>query len=545
MPNYSKLILPHESRSAQGAPSGGRQVSPLLLWGLVIVLLAALKGLWLAPSLNADNIYALMFVDDLFSNNGIFRWNLGPNSYFFPDICIVGLGYLLGLRDAANFVFYSVVYELLFFGTGIFFLKASSTVFGDATPISAMTVVLATFVGLNDVLGSLLAVPVIHGGVLPIIFAVLGFTVKGLASEQAERRNELAVLTLTSLAVFSDLIFLVQLVAPAVVFLTFLSWSGSIRRLSAGRLIGLLVIGGTLGWLARKGINLSIAVRVTEFEPLPSQALSAVTTYYHLFPELIELLGWGRMIVIGFGLAIGLILSVVWARGRLELPSLPAGVTLLTVCAIFSLLGTLLTGQFSELALVRRQMPGYVIPLFILFWTVVASVRVVRPTLLAFLFAGAYLTVGVLFVTMGLAYLEARPLAPFLHEHRGIASELPKIGIDFVLAEYWDTKPLVRLSAGKFDVCAVVPPMTPYPWVTNVGWCYQGFQRWETNRGLLAWVGKRLESGLATALGNPDRVIEAGPTKAFVFSWSKERSKAVRQAVCVSELLNRLPLCGQ
>jgi hypothetical protein len=128
---------------------------------------------------------------------------------------------------------------------------------------------------------------------------------------------------------------------------------------------------------------------------------------------------------------------------------------------------------------------------------------------------------------------------------QGIASELGEAGADFMLAGYWDTKPLVLLSAGRFDACAMDSSMVPYAWMTNVGWCYEGFERWNVNRGKLAWVGRELEPSLIAALGPPDRVIEAGARKAFLFSWTEDRSEKIRQALCrPNALLSPPSLCN-
>src|SRR4051812_28918789 len=57
----------------------------LSLWTALILLLAILQGFAIIPSVNADALYSLTFVSEIFSSSSPFVWFIQPANGFFPD----------------------------------------------------------------------------------------------------------------------------------------------------------------------------------------------------------------------------------------------------------------------------------------------------------------------------------------------------------------------------------------------------------------------------------------------------------------------------
>src|SRR5689334_8251617 len=81
---------------------------------------------------NADALYSLTFVSEIFSSSSPFVWFIQPANGFFPDVFIVFMGKILGINMGGNFIFYSSVYYVLLFLASTFLLTMCGTDVGNA-----------------------------------------------------------------------------------------------------------------------------------------------------------------------------------------------------------------------------------------------------------------------------------------------------------------------------------------------------------------------------------------------------------------------------
>ena len=492
-------------------------LSPLL-WLPLIIIAACVQGIVFLPGVNADDLYALAFVSDLISGTAPVRWYITPADGFFPDLLIVTAGYLLGFDQAANFLFFVVVYHLLLFASIMFFLRSCDLDRSTSGLVAAVTSLLVAFVDPNhSALARLLAYPAMHNGVLPIALFIFGIITQEIKRPQV-RSRAILLFALTALIVMSDFVAIVQIVAPVIFVLGVLAWQRPSERV---RYMIVTVAGGALaGWAMRYSINMLPQIKHGTTGMKFSNSIHALVFYVHSFPSIVgEAIGWLRGGLFLTGLGAGFVVTARWLTGRDD-----HAIPLLTLSAIAALLGPLLAGTFIDPALLRQQIPAYALPIVIVVWLVAAKFPVTRP----YLAAAAFLLAGSIIAKLIISNNDG--YSNYLRAHRDTLEGLKDV--DFVMAEYWDAKPLYLASDRKLPVCGTVDDGGVYPWITNLGWCVKGLEAWNARKGSMAIGGQRISTEkVIRKYGHPDRTVRVAERDFLIYGWTLERANKLHNAI--------------
>jgi hypothetical protein len=472
-----------------------RALSSWLLWTLLIATIAGTQGITFLPKINADRAFGLAFVSDLISGSAPQNWYVVPHNGFFPDLLIVAAGYWLGFDQALNFVFFTITYHLLLFGSTVFLLRMCDTAMRTSVVVAAMTSLLVAFADQNhSKLALLLAFPTGHNGVLPIVLVVFGLTIREINRPEAQS-GAIPACSLTALIVMSDFISIVQIVAPVLFVISVVAWREWHKR--ALRMIIAVSVGTVAGWAMRCGIELSPQIKHNTMVVLGQvDPLQALTIYVLTFPSLVNGFGLLRIGLGLAGLAAGLVVTARWLVGKND-----HAVSLLALGATAALLGPIVAGSYFEPALVFEQIPAYVLPVLLVVWLVATRLPIRR----VYLASIAFLLATLLICQFAIAGADGTR-SRYLNAQRLVLRALKDV--DFVLAEYWDAKLLYLGSDRQLPVCGTLEDGRVYPFETNLGWCTKGLEDWNAQKRWIAIGGRKiLPDEVIRNYGRPDRTI--------------------------------------
>jgi hypothetical protein len=166
-----------------------------LCWAAILGLLATLVWLASFDALNADELYALALIGDVWTNVP-FRWMLQPANGLFPGLIIAGVGFTAGLDGIGFYVFFAAAFSIVLFIGIIYFFRQAGLNTAHIWPGAAVGVMLICFASTQS-LRLLLFCPACHAGV--VAAALLAFA---LALEHV-KRGKLSTLWLFALVMLS------------------------------------------------------------------------------------------------------------------------------------------------------------------------------------------------------------------------------------------------------------------------------------------------------------------------------------------------------
>jgi len=461
------------------ATSSGRAEWPLrvVAWfALALALAAAYSRIggdtFLSRQLfNADVLYLPALYQDLATNTPLNGWQLTPAPYFFPDMPVYfGLHFLTGEPRTALLLFgivqtialtlglWYVAYQLhlpritsalLVFSTALFVVAASRAYVPFTFSIFQ---------------------PTTHFGTMVVAVFVFGLVLKRLSSDSPVLAALLVGLSAAAAA--SDSLYLVQLVAPAVISLFLL---GFVRAASWRRLASI-----ALALLSGSALGLFLGMQVAS-----NTALASYVTFDagNIVRGVGELYAWLVLVDPNrtpavVAVTLFLVLSTVLAgracrqhrRGTVSAPRLLA-LVFVPVAAGINLAAVVFSG--------RADFERYIIPVMVLGccfgWAMLAAAgyqiasgqaqQAVRRVLLVALFS---------FLALAISNTSTPNLARLVHYYpalvRCLDSEMTARNLRYGIANYWQAKFISVLSHAQIRVVQVTPELEPFYWINNRAW---------------------------------------------------------------------------
>jgi hypothetical protein len=509
-----------------------RNTLTISLWSATILTLGIFEGFIFLPYVNADALYPLTFVSDVASMASPFRWFIAPVNGMFPDDAIVLVGKMIGADRGLNFVFYAGVYYLSVFLSAVFFLSSCRAGLEAACISSAATLILSIFVKSQlDRISFSMSAPVHHAGVLPIALLVFGLLVRE-AEAKPLRQSRLVAAALVAVVVFSDIIAIVQIVIPVAMLSLLLLLR---RQLRTGLVLFVFCIttAAVLGWAARFAVDLLPWIRLGMTGVSLARFGDGWLDFIRAFPSVAwKNLGPFHATVAAVGLILGSLAAARDVLTRAEWRVEVVGRILLTLAAVAAISGPVIAGSYPRMGetIIRYQIPGLILPALWLCWGIVSGAMKLRPPL-------GRLTVTITVVFSALAS-GAKDLAryrldasDFLTDYQLQAQELQGIGAALILAEYWDAKPLHNVS--RLPICGATRDGNVYAWITNLGWCDNGFDEFRQNRGVVLIGGAQSDAAeIIVAYGHPTRSVFVGGSRFLIYPWSQELEERIKSSIC-------------
>jgi hypothetical protein len=508
-----------------------------LSWAAILGLLAALVWFDAIRAVNADELYALTLIGDLWADTP-FRWMLQPYNGLFPGLLIAGFAFTAGLNGIGFYLFFAAAFSVLLFVAISFVLHHSGVNKKILWSAAALAVMLICFVGdKNNFLRRLLFFPASHAGVLPL--ALFAF---GLATQSVEnvRPRIVWLCALATLSTFSDMLTVLQVILPVVGGMILIAWEAPQLRTAAAAVGSWTTVAGLLGLALYFAVGWSGMLDHGTLGLSSVSMRAAAQTYVLTFPQLVSRLGLMHIgfAILGIGAgAVVTVRAVLSGRIKQELP-----IALMTFSSFAGLAGPILAGTYSQVALFRHQLPFYTMPVIIL---ILLMCRMLRNRAWILLAAAAVLGVAIMGNRAASAWQRLPVLNPSSIE---IADLLVRLPADLMLAGYWTSKPVYIASQRHLMVCPIVYHGLPYIWIANYGWCVEGLNRWAMHRQWLAIdMDDRapLDSvAIVNIYGRPDREITVQNQRIWLYSWSHDRQSNLQRIVCASRgKFRRTPPC--
>jgi hypothetical protein len=135
---------------------------------------------------------------------------------------------------------------------------------------------------------------------------------------------------------------------------------------------------------------------------------------------------------------------------------------------------------------------------------------------------------------------------PYLAVYKRLAQRLQHNGLNFVLAGYWDTKPLIEASGWTLDVCPTNSNLAVYTWIMNIEWCSKLYRDWSKQKApLVVFLKTSAErDSFFKENGMPVKVLElrdVESSEAAVYDWSPALDRALKGNVCGAYAYRRMP----
>jgi hypothetical protein len=499
-------------------------------------------GLRFPLEANADELYVLLIASDLWDGTSSFRWLVPPATSLFPDIAVSVILYALGFDGRTYFLAYSTVFVCTLYILLALLLHRSGLRRDHSWIAAALAILLICVVDpTHGYARRLLFSPAHHAGALPGGLAIVILVTDHLREPKWGWKFCLLA-GLVMLMGFSDFIVLLQFILPIIAVIAIRAvLNGSEITKTAITAVSLVVF--VFAGYAFKAIpNAAGIVDIPSMGLKLGRAPDAFRDFYRTLGLWIDTTGYVRLGAIVIGLGIGLCFTVVYAiRGA---PFILMPVAIFTLSAIAGWLGPLVSGTYISFALVRHQLPFFVLPIVILVWFVFRYARRAQWPLAAAVLIVAAFTVQQSFALARRASLNMNP------EYARLAKNLIEDRVDLVIAPFWEAN-RIRLGSGRsLATCVALPETTLSPWITNFGWCLEGLARWRANRGWLAvdtvvnphsnpMIARR--DVMAGVYGSPDREVTIEGRQILFYKWNPERLATIERMVCEGRKSLRVP----
>jgi hypothetical protein len=552
------------SANCQANVSPSKLLIFVTLLGLIVFsIFTALKF-----PVNADSLYCLSLVNDLLFGRTPFHWITTPANSFVPDTLIVFIGRVLGFDGQSNFVFFAVIFVLMLFLSLTVLLRACNRSWNSALIGSVLTATIFGFSG--SYVSYVVAVPGIHAGVLPIISAsfalIAALTDKvwsnGLTSVRL--RAFAMPCILIGVAVASDAIAYVQLVAPAIAAAVAILWRfrepTQRSRLTVFIAVGVVGCGALLGYALWKVVNIGNLIHQPKLEDFTNVntkailfALKMFLSSFPLTPSYTGQIQFWLLIAGGILSSIVVFVTVslpskrfrqITLRVGIDTPSRMFCVVAIADCVLLSLAGPILVGTYVGLDLFRQQLPALLFGALLVIWLILSLLERFDSenksrTKMRVVTIGAVSWLLLLVPFAATTYTQiidgSFPL-PYLEAYKRVAGTLKDDHLNFVLTGYWDAKPLIEASGSMLDVCPISANLDPLLWIMNLDWCSKLYRDWSARKAPLVVLLKSSErDDFFKQNGRPSSVLEfhdlASP-EAAIYKWNPHLDMALKAGVC-------------
>ncbi|GAB4206937.1 MAG: hypothetical protein OHK0022_34590 [Roseiflexaceae bacterium] len=475
---------------------------------------------------NSDALYLPVLYRDLASGQGMSGWALTPAPYFFPDMPLFfGLNFMLNNFQLAV-IAYGLVQVLLFVAG----LTALSRLMAGRNPDIQCLVPLAGalfflyFYAAPYPFFSLVFANAFHFSVMVVgigCLALIGVTVARPRIDRVVVVCVLAVLLCSTLMVASDLLYVIQVLAPMMLSLWLLALCKQIpyRRALFYSLLGLsLPVGLWAGTIL-------------------SRVLTGTDTRFALWPfslqivevALSELLDWCRSLWFGHPLLpsaaicfalVGGRMLVLLIRGRKQ-PSRSAVRLLVVSFLAFQIVASALTILYTGVVMERYLLPLLVVPTFF-GWPLLAAAarrlpRFLNSPWVSRITASAVILSCLVILAFNSVPQQVEHLADYYPDLvRCMDVQTEQRHLKSGLADYWQAKYISMLSHHGLRVVQLNTALRPWHWINNLHWYAQPFDFVMIDHAQLPEF--RLDRRLVIErFGPPDDSFSCGSSEILVY----------------------------
>jgi len=413
---------------------------------------------------NADSLYLPTLLDNLLYGHGAWKdWTLPPAPYFFPDLPLYFIAYVI-TKDVylAHFIF-ALLQGLLV----LFFLYGINRLFFSRTQALLHSVLVLALMYL-----SVLGHPTIHaivsghhfGAFLAILMGLYVFA-RWLDVDGRSHSLSIILIILIGLTVASDKLFIVQFVLPLILTITILR----LLTVTTNRVFLLTFVVATSGLILGYLLHALWVPNPTGFSPeFGFQYLAAnfpiiAKLFYKVISKHIV---YGLIFMTFYGLLVYSLTRFLFSRFDQNKSFLFISLLLFLICAV-----NVLVVAFSNLTInFRYFIPVLFIPLLLLPLLLI-MMKPKHQILMYFPHTALVIT----FLLMGSHFYEK------LSNHQLHSSYYPKAiqcFDDFInstkarhgVAQYWDAKRTALLSKNNVSIAAYTTDIYAYNWISTTQW---------------------------------------------------------------------------
>ncbi|MCX7544471.1 hypothetical protein [Marinicella gelatinilytica] len=412
---------------------------------------------------NADSLYLPALLNNLLNENGAYSdWYLPPAPYFFPDLPLYLLAFVLSKNVyIAQFIFailQGVLVSIALFGLNRLFFSRTQAFLHTVLVLALMYL-------------SVLGQPTIHaiisghhfGAFVAILMGLFLFA-RLIQSDGHGLVWSVLLGLLIGLTVASDKLFIVQFVMPLIVTMALLRLFAVVSTQFFFKVFFIAVFGLIIGYLFYylwvpnpTGFTPNFSIHhLTDNLPLVTTLFHRVITNNYLYSAVF----FGFYGILSITLIKALFNKNLKNKGILELSLLIASITSITV----------LTVAFSDLTIdFRYFIPVFFIPLLLvpLLFIVVPS-----PSRLNLILPRLSLLLTMIVISF---HLWQKRIQPLKADYYPPAVQCFDNFIDTTkahrgISHYWDAKRTALLSKNKVTIAAYTPHLTTYNWISTSQW---------------------------------------------------------------------------
>ncbi|MGD9661370.1 MAG: hypothetical protein AB7U63_08855 [Porticoccaceae bacterium] len=465
---------------------------------------------------NSDLVQPYLMLQDFFGDTStIFSWYYSPALYTFPDWLFAALLVFLPVKNSILPLLYSA-FLLTLYTLGGALLMARATAFRTLPLMWILALLLcasaaAALLVSDAILGYQLVVsllsPYIHTGALAITIFSAGILIHLLDGGGA-RRTLWALLLLVFITAFSDAIFVVWFVAPAIAVAMFYGWGAKNR---AGISCALYLLATALAAMA------------CEFMLRDKASLAAVHTSGSLrlfFSDFIREAGKGDITLLLMAILNGVVaVRALLVAGRLLARKVVTTAMLVELflgllCAA-TILAPLMMGLYRGLALWRYFLPLFIVPpLWLLLY--LSSLCSPRSLKLFSRISGGLAVCAVALMYTGSVETVTKVSTPSMLENC-----LKAEGRDEGYGDYWHAKSLLFATDRSLHIIQLTKEAAlPFRFNYNEDWFRFRADNGETLKPDFVLM-ENIDPGQVTEkFGRPDRVLHCGQEEVWLYDQS-------------------------
>ncbi|MCK9502587.1 MAG: hypothetical protein M0Q95_00190 [Porticoccaceae bacterium] len=462
---------------------------------------------------NSDMVQPYLMLQDFFGDvSTVFSWYYSPALYAFPDWFFAALLVFLPVKNSILPLLYSALL-LTLYTLGGALLMARATAFRVLPLMWILTLLLCASAAapllISDAILSYQLVisllsPYIHTGALVIAVFSAGILIHLLVGDGA--RNSLwALLLLVFITVFSDAIFVVWFVAPAIAVAALYGWGAKNR---AGISCALYLLATALAAMA------------CEFMLRDKASLAAVHASGSLrlfFSDFIREAGKGDIPLLLIAILNGVVaVRALLVAGRLLMRKAVTSAMLVELflgllCAA-TILAPLIMGLYRGLALWRYFLPLFLVPPL---WLLLCLCSLCSLPSLR-LFSG--ISGGLVVCVVALMYTGSVETVASVSRPSTLGSCLKAEGRDEGYGDYWHTKSLMFATDRSVHIIQLTKEAAlPFRFNYNESWFRFRADNGETLKPNFVLM-KNIDAGqVREKFGRPDRVLRCGDEEVWLY----------------------------
>lgn len=413
----------------------------------------------------ADSLYLPSLSRDLTSGYDLSGWKLTPAPYFFPDILIFFAAGLV-TQNIHTSIWINAVAQNILFLTGIICLTKSLNLKPLAVAFSIFICSMLLIASRNILELMPMLISGFHFGIVIVMCFALAIVIHVWHDGNSAKKSSFALLAvLCSLATPSDLLFIVQFLAPAIAALLLTTKARRFHLNHAMLSSGALALYSLIGLLIERAIprHRSIEEYGMSNSARFAQTLSDIQLIASQFAQAHPLFALALAAIFGACLIIAL-------AGLIHPDTLCSRITFIALFLVLQLCISFLFLAVAPVASARYLLPSFTL-MIVLAPALIISVMQL-PNFLVNLFFMSCAIASIIISASSLKYFpDIRQLNQYYNDFVECVDQGVRLrGAHRGLAQYWQARQISMLSRAGLDVVAVGSNLSIYHWINNLYW---------------------------------------------------------------------------